>query len=356
MVDRMAIHRLMHLWFAPIVLISAALSGCALVGGNTENASLQQLAVRHRICSVVVAVIKNRQLQSVETASGCQPEMIPNPDTVFEVASLSKPVFAYAVLKLVQQGKLDLDAPIAKYLPVGFAQQSPFLALSNDGQVSTKLDMVTVRMALNHTAGLTNLDQSKPTLQSDPGQQWMYSGWGYSMLQEAVEVVTKMPLERFMLASVFEPLKMTQSSYVFESRFSSNFAAPRNTNTDIIDRPRLINAVSAYSLHTTAEDYSRFVVALLNDTVLLKITADKTASVKKELNLTWGLGWGIEQHASGAMFWHWGNNPGYRAFVIASTQSGDAMVMLTNSNNGLAIAESLTRRILPGSFKVFSFI
>jgi CubicO group peptidase (beta-lactamase class C family) len=342
--------------FTPIILICAALSGCASLARDSGVVSLEQLAIRHRVCSVAVVIIRNRQLQSLETASGCQAEMIPKRDTVFEVASLSKPVFAYAVLKLVEQGKLALDAPIAKYLPAGYAQQSPFFASPNDGHVGAKLGAITVRIALNHTSGLPNLDQRKPTLQGKPGEQWLYSGWGYLMLQKAVEAVTQQPLEKFMAASVFEPLGMTQSSYIFEPRFAPNFAVARSADTERIQRPPLKEAVSAYSLHTSADDYSRFVLAVLNDAALLKKITDDAVSVDTQLNLTWGLGWGIEQHANGTILWHWGNNPGYRAFVIASTQSGDGLIMLTNSTNGLALAEPLTKRALPGEYKIFSFI
>jgi CubicO group peptidase (beta-lactamase class C family) len=339
-----------------IIFVCAGLSACTVLTADTDDASLEQLAIRHRVCSVAVAVIKNNRLQSIDTASGCQAALVPAPDTVFEVASLSKPVFAYAVLKLVEQGKLALDMPIAKYLPAAYAQQPPFRAAPNSEPVDARLDTITVRMALNHTSGLPNLDQRNPTLQIKPGERWQYSGWGYLMLQKAVEAVTQQPLQTVMASTVFEPLGMTQSSYVFEPRFASNFAASRRVDTELIDRPRLGKAASAYSLHTSVEDYSRFVLAVLNDAALLKKITENTVNVDAQLNLTWGLGWGVEQHPNGTVLWHWGNNPGYRAFVIASTQSGDALIMLTNSDNGLALAEPLTKRALLGVYKTFGFI
>lgn len=332
------------------------LTSCAVLVSDLSAASLEQLAIRHRVCSVAVAVIKKRELESFETASGCQAQMVPKRDTVFEAASLGKPVFAYAVLKLVEQGKLGLDTPIAKYLPTGHAQQSPFLVLPGEAHMSEKFDAITVRMALNHTSGLPNLDQRQPVLQANPGDQWLYSGWGYAMLQKAVEAVTQQPLEKLMVKSVFEPLGMAHSSYFFEPRFIANFAPPRGLDTQLIDRPRIKDAVAAYSLHTSVEDYSRFVLAVLNDKVMLQKITDSDVKVSTQLNLTWGLGWGIEQHANGTILWHWGSNPGYRAFVIASAQSGDALVMLTNSNGGLALAEPFTRRVLLGRYRLFSFI
>lgn len=339
-----------------MVFMCVASSSCAIFSAVENNTSLEELAIRHRVCSVAVAVIKNRQLQSIDMASGCQTAMIPKQDTVFEAASLSKPVFAYAVLKLVEQGKLELDTPIAKYLPADYAKRAPYFVSSNGGQLNAKLDTITVRMALNHTSGLTNLDQPKPTLQSNPGEQWIYSGWGYFMLQQVAEAVTQQPLEKFMVTSVFEPLGMTRSSYIFEKRFIPNFAPARSVNTELIDRPKLDKAVSAYSLHTSIEDYSRFVLATLNDAALLKKITHNAVSVNAQSNLLWGLGWGIEEHANGTMLWHWGNNPGYRAFVIGSVKKGDAMIMLTNSNNGLDLAEPLTKLALPGIYKTFGFI
>lgn len=78
---------------------------------------LAHLAQRHHVCGAAVAVIQQRELQSVTTASGCDPALQVRPDSVFQAASLGKPVFAYAVLKLVQQGHLALDAPILHYMP-----------------------------------------------------------------------------------------------------------------------------------------------------------------------------------------------------------------------------------------------
>ncbi len=342
--------------FTSTAVVCLALVGCATLTGDNGSLSLENLAIRHRVCSVAVATVKNRHLHSIETASGCQAQMVPTRDTVFEVASLSKPVFAYAVLKLVEQGKLTLDAPIAKYLPKDYAQKSPFLVSASDFHLAEKLNTITVRMALNHTSGLPNFGQKPPVLQANPGERWLYSGWGYTMLQKAVEEVTQQSLEKFMAITVFEPLGMGNSSYVFEPRFADHFAAPRAKDTERIERSTIKIPVAAYSLYASVEDYGRFMVAVLNDAKLLASITDNAVIADAQLKLAWGLGWGIEPHADGTVLWHWGNNPGYRAFVIVSPQTGDGLVMLTNSNGGLALAEPLVRRLFLGRYKIFSFI
>jgi hypothetical protein len=77
--------------------------------------------------------------------------------------------------------------------------------------------------------------------------------------------------------------------------------------------------------------------------------------VEPKLNLSWGLGWGVEKNQKNTYIWHWGNNPGYRSFVFASVQTGDGFVFLTNSENGLYLAQPITDMILPDQHKVFEF-
>lgn len=103
------------------------------------------------------------------------------PESVFEAASLSKPVFAYAVLKRVQEGKMDLDAPVMKCLSQGYEHKSrPYRADSQTERVSDhRLQAVTVRMALNHTFGLPNWSSGLLAFNLPPGEKWQYSGEGY---------------------------------------------------------------------------------------------------------------------------------------------------------------------------------
>jgi CubicO group peptidase (beta-lactamase class C family) len=162
-----------------------------------------------------VATVRNRQADAVEAVGGCLSEASPQPDSVFQAASLSKPVFAYAVLKLVEQGKLTLDTPLLAYLPDGYRHQSdPFqLRPNSKGEQVTdaRLAAVTVRMALNHTSGWPNWSSGPITFGSDPGTRWQYSGEGYVLLQRAVAVTGK-KLDRCMSEQVFQPLKMLDSS------------------------------------------------------------------------------------------------------------------------------------------------
>ena len=350
------------LFLTPI--ISIFLAGCTSLNKtnlSTEDlhSTLQRLAARHHVCGVAIAVIKDRKLDSIDTATGCLPALTVNSDSVFQAASLSKTVFAYEVLKLVEQGKLELDAPIMKYLPQGYRHQfNPFATkppFKTDIVTDSRIQEVTVRMALNHTSGLPNWASGSLGFDSTPGAKWQYSGEGFVLLQRAVEEVTGKPLDKLMIEQVFKPQAMSHSDYIWSSQLEQNMLPGNKANGAPRARWDFTTPIAPVTLYTSAADYGNFLVTLLNDGYLLKQITETPVTVDPSLNLSWGLGWGIERTKEDLFIWHWGSNPGYRAFVIASVRTGNGFVMLTNSENGLKLAKPITQKVLPGEHKIFQF-
>jgi CubicO group peptidase (beta-lactamase class C family) len=297
-------------------------------------------------------------------------------DTVFEAASLGKPVFAYAVLRLVDAGLLDLDRPLYDYLPIPDAN-------------SARMKRVTPRQVLSHTTGLPNWRQQPGPLEpvTEPGKNFSYSGEAYFYLQRVVEAVTGKPFDRQMHEQVFGPLGMKQSSYVwlpeFESRMAAGYDGQENRldvqaaigrraltiaqqgGTSLADwryedsaravpllnpqwpvLPLYMIPNAATSLLTTVNDYARFltrVVAPPEEGGLdLKDATRRamiTPAVRLNSALSWGLGWGIQQDEHGQVLWHWGANNSFRNFVIADQRNNQAVVVFTNSENGPRIYE-----------------
>ncbi|MCX2865813.1 serine hydrolase [Paucibacter sp. PLA-PC-4] len=344
-------------WLAALILMTSCASPSdASLAPATPAERLAQLAQQHHVCGAAVAVLHQRELQSITTASGCDPALQVRPDSVFQAASLSKPVFAYAVLKLVRQGHLALDAPVLRYLPQGYRHAfnplHPEMAAKSDDVTDPRLGAVTVRMLLQHTAGLPNWASGPLLFEGTPGERWAYSGEGYVLLQRAVEAVMQRPLDEVMHEQVFTPLGMGRSSYRWTPQIGQHLLPGTMANGIPRKVVPLQKPVAAYSLYTTVDDYARFVVAWLRDPALLEMAADSPVDVESQFNLAWGLGWGLEQSADGVRFWQWGNNPGYRAFVMAVPGSGDGLVLLTNSDAGLKLVEPLVRAALPGEHKV----
>ena len=173
--------------------------------------------------------------------------------TVFEAASLSKPVFAYLVLRLADRGEFDLDRPLFEML------EYPRLAHDE------RYKRITARIVLSHGTGLPNWGGEKLTLRFDPGTAYGYSGEGFVFLQKALERVTGRSLDELARREVFEPLGMTRSSYVWQERFAGNAAYAKNWLWQVAPANRYTEAEAnaAASLLTTATDYAQFVAAVL---------------------------------------------------------------------------------------------
>ncbi len=262
--------------------------------------------------------------------------------SVFEAASLSKPVFAYAVLQLMDQGVLDLETPIADYFE--------YDAIAHD----ERYRLITPRMVLTHSPGFPNWRPrgGQLTIDREPGTEFSYSGEGFVYLQRAVMSLTGEPLDQLVHRLVFEPLGMTSSSYLWQERFEDVIAMPHGSDGEVLrkNRPLSGQGNAAASLHTTAPDFARFMMAVMNGTRLSDsmATAMLTSQIGVDSNLTWGLGIGLEDGDLGRAFWHWGDNTGYKAYTMAYPEHGIGVVWFTNSENGQSILEAMLAATVGG--------
>ena len=255
--------------------------------------------------------------------------------SVFEAASLSKPVFAYAVLQLLDQGLLDLDTPIADYYE--------YESITHD----ERYKLITPRMVLTHSPGFPNWRPrgGQLTIDREPGSEFSYSGEGFVYLQLAVMNLTGEPLDQIVRRLVFEPLGMNSSSYLWQDMFEERVALPHNADSEVLrkNKPQSGRGNAAASLHTTAPDFARFMMAVMNGSALTDSTAAAmlTSQIDVDSNLTWGLGIGLQDSEAGRSFWHWGDNTGYKAYTITYPEHGVGVVWFTNSENGQSILEAM---------------
>lgn len=339
-----------------LLLAASSFSLCFASSGSEFPSTVLQTIVERQardkqVCAVSYATIHAGKISSSGGASGCDQARVPTDDSIFQAASLSKPVFAYAVLKLAQEGSLNLDAPLVSYLPQGYLHiQNPFAfgrPPITDRVAAPELQAVTARMVLRHTSGLPNWSSDPLAFDFNPGGGWQYSGEGFMLLQRVVESITNEKLDDFMRHRLFDPLGMSHTTFRWQRQFADAFMPGMPWYMELPE------ALAPLSLHTSAKDYAKFLAALLADPLAMQLIVEAPVSVVPKLGLGWGLGWGVESGDKETFIWQWGNNPGYRAFVMASTSSGDAVVMLTNSENGLAMAEPVVTTVLPGAHRVF---
>jgi CubicO group peptidase (beta-lactamase class C family) len=272
--------------------------------------------------------------------------------TVFDAASLSKPVFAHTVLQLADQGILSLDTPLGDYLPH---------YVRDDDRVSS----ITPRHVLSHSCGLPNWRNADLPLKTyfEPGTRFSYSGEGFLYLQKAIEAITGEKLHTLAGRLVVQPLGMARSSFIWDQRFDSNRAFPHDDfgRQALGGKPGEANA--AGSFQTTAADFARFLLAVLNGSLLRPETARLWLSPQIEVRhvgtrslgppeedvetgVAWGLGWGLE--LSKGTFFHWGDNGAYKAFTIGSLHDRNAFVFFMNGAAGMTIVPELLACFMPG--------
>ena len=190
-----------------------------------------------------------------------------------------------------------------------------------------------------------------------PGDHFSYSGEGFVYLSKVVEHITGEPTDAFVKRTVFDPLEMKSSSLVWRNDYESLKVFNHDWAGGVSGRGKPEKPNAAASLHTTANDYASFVIAMLKGTGLkpatarLMLTPQSTVTSAGAFNLNtrtrssqqvqWGLGWGLEKTEDGMAFWHWGDNGDTKAFVMASPQRKTGLVMFANSANGLAIINEL---------------
>ncbi len=298
-------------------------------------------------------------------------------DTVFEAASLSKPVFAYLVMQLVAEGAIDPDKPLGDYMP-----------LPTTDPRSSK---ITTRHALSHSGGWRNwrnVPTHTLTAEFEPGSRFSYSGEGYYFVSRVVEKVTGKGILRLTRERIFEPLGMRRTAYMWSPELDANRAEPHNNrgvasesfgarsgkafretavaagkamddwthedteraspavNKDSPAFPNFLLPNVAGSMLTTATDYGNFLRHLLatptGKSVLARMIAPQVT-----LNdaLRWGLGFGLQAQGSGTQFWHWGDNFGFKNFVVGDAQARTAILVFTNGQNGRSIYERVIRAV-----------
>jgi CubicO group peptidase (beta-lactamase class C family) len=273
-------------------------------------------------------------------------------DTVFEAASLSKPVFAYGVMKLVDQKKLDLDKPLAEL--ISEADLNSAYPPTKGGDLRYK--KITPRMVLTHCTGFPNWFSGRPmSFLFDPGERFSYSGEAYTFLAVTVQAITGKSFNDFMRTMVFEPLGMKNSSYVWRESYDMQFSASHDILGHRTQRGKSTVPLAGASLYITAADYARFLVALGNGEGLSRETwqemirpqiAVRGRDGKGDVNFHWGLGVGVNQTEKGTTLWHWGDNGDFNAYFEMLPGNKRGVVFFMNGANAHALTPVITREVM----------
>lgn len=271
-----------------------------------------------------------------------------SPSSVFEAASLSKPLFGYICMRLVEEGILDLDKPLVEYVGKDWIEKG-FLGYPIR---DNRFFKITARLCLSHSAGFPN---GGKFLVYEPGTDMHYSGTGISLLQFVVETLTKKNLEQLAQEYAFEPLGMDSSSYIWnEKKFADNIVNGHSSTGQAGGFSRHSVPSASYTLITNGADYGKFLAMLLSQRTLKPETYQEMWKVQSKAKtnflatMTWGLGFGLYETDLGTAFWHWGDMGIVKAYVVGIPSEKDGVVFFCNSANGLNMAYSLVNMCVGG--------
>lgn len=285
-------------------------------------------------------------------------------ETLFQAASISKPVSTLAVLHLSQAGKLDLDADVNQYLKTWKVPDNEF----------TREAKVTLRGLLTHSAGITvhgfaGYDAAAPLpslvqilngespannrpirVDMTPGKTWRYSGGGYVVAQQVLIDVTGIAFPKLMHDLVLGPLGMKRSTYEepLPKELLTQAATPyRADGTPVPGGPHVYPELAPAALWTTPSDLARFAIGVqrafagTSERVLSVGTAH--AMLTPVYNQQ-ALGLVVGGSTARKYFNHGGSNEGYQCYLVAY-EDGDGAVIMTNSDNGHALIPEILRAI-----------
>jgi len=296
----------------------------------------------NKVPTLGIGVIENGKLQQVKVFGEITKGVAAPYNTIFNVASLTKPVTAMVALKLVSLGKWNLDEPVYKYW--------------TDPDIAKDLrnKKLTTRLILSHQTGFPNwrwMNESKKlNFQFEPGTKYQYSGEGMEYLRKALEKKFNKSLQQLANELIFRPTKMSDTRYIWDKNVDTSRLAigyDKNGNSYETIKNKTPNA--ADDLLTTIEDYGKFLVSVMNSDGLTKkvfeeMTSNQVASTKGK---HFGLGFeiydlGNEEFALS----HGGSDNGVQTIFFIFPKSKNGLLIFTNSDTGGNVYESLIKHYL----------
>ena len=286
-------------------------------------------------------------------------------DTELYGASLSKAVFAVLVMKLVEQGIIDLDTPLQDYLdePLWKNRSTSERAWHEDlGDLrEPRIRRITARMCLSHTTGLPNWRWFEPDqklrIHFEPGERFSYSGEGMTLLQIVLQQLTGKPLEQLMHEHIFGPYGMRTSSYTWQARFERDYALGHRADGTVYEKDKDNAARAPSTLETTTADYARFMAAVLRGDGLRQASwneifrpqvrirsksqygpgAAEETGANDAVELSYGLGWGLFRTPHGWGAFKEGHGDGFQHYSVVFPAKRLGVLLMSNSDNAESI-------------------
>ncbi|MFZ4929617.1 serine hydrolase [Chryseobacterium sp. Mn2064] len=302
-----------------------------------NDLAMENWLKENKVPTIGLGIIEEGKLKEVKVFGDLQKGISAPQNTLFNVASLTKPVTAMVALRLISLGKWKLDEPLDSYW------------IDPDIANDPRHKKLTTRIILSHQTGFPNWRSmnkgKKLNFEFDPGTKYQYSGEGFEYLRKALEKKFQKPLEQLARELVFQPLGMKDTQYIWDQNTDEKrFAIGYNTELQPYPLEKNTEANAADDLHTTISDYGNFMVNVMKGKNLkpevLREMIHK--QVKTKENKYFGLGFEIYDLGNGEYaLSHGGADQGTRCIAIVLPNSGKGIVIFTNVDDGYKVYEKL---------------
>ena len=307
-----------------------------------DNAEIEKWIKENKVPTLGLGVIENGQLKQIKVFGEIAKKVSAPYNTIFNVASLTKPVTAMIALRLISLGKWKLDEPVYKYWT------DPDIASDPRNR------LLTTRIILSHQTGFPNWrwmdDSKKLNFHFDPATKYKYSGEGMEYLRKALENKFKKSLQQLAKELIFQPLQMLDTRYVWDKNLDTKrLAIGYDKNGNPYKTTKNYIPSGADDLLTTIEDYGNFLISVLNADGIEKKVYDEMISnqVASSKGKHFGLGFEIYDLGNGEIaISHGGSDKGVQTifFILPKTKQG--LLIFTNSDTGINVYEKILKHYL----------
>lgn len=307
----------------------------------------------NKVPAVGIGLIENASIKKIEVYGELE-EGRPAPyNTIFNVASVTKTIGAALVLKLVEKGKWDLDAPLYKYW------------VDPDIADDPRHKELTTRHILTHQTGFHNWREDSPTgklvFNNDPGTEFGYSGEGFQYLRSAIEKKFNIPIEILTDSLIFTPLGMHDTRHEWDKHVEeSRFAKWHDGEGNLYDISNKTYVSLDDDLLTTVEDYCKFAIHIMNGAGLSPALYQEMVRPKSNIKHHSGvaLGWFTIKDLPNEEYGiqHGGGDYGVKTTVLFLPESKRGVVIFTNGDNGISIIINIIKEAFDNGETIWEYM
>jgi len=305
---------------------------------KTFEEEIETLLVQEKVPALGLGIIQDGQLKEIQVLGNLKKGVSAPYNSIFKVASLTKPIVALVTLNLISNGQLELDEQLYKYW------------IDSDLNNDKRYKKLTPRIILTHQTGFPNWrymnKSNKLTFEFEPGTKYQYSGEGFEYLRKSIEVKLGKSIEQLADSLIFKPAKMTDTRFWWDSKMDKKrYAENHDKDGKQLETYKYYEANAAANLLTTVEDYGNFIAYVLNGGGLSQNLFNEmtTSQIKLKENDYFGLGWEKLTNFSTGDYalLHTGKDGGVSTLAIMFPKTKNGYVIFLNGDNVDKIYEKL---------------